>query len=76
MDQYFESAKSTGLVEIRPQNGCESGSAIVWLGPGNPWTFLPYGVMDAYWSGGNLIIKMEGGQVRRYTSCYDYDIIR
>jgi len=76
MNNYFESARNTGVVEIIPQNGCISGKVVVWLAPGLTYTFLPYGAIDAYWSGNRLIVAIEGGTVRSYCSLNDYDIIR
>jgi|688.fasta_scaffold44844_5 hypothetical protein len=76
MNNYFESARNTGVVEIIPQNGCISGKVVVWLAPGLTYTFLPYGAIDAYWSGNRLIVVIEGETVRSYCSLNDYDIIR
>lgn len=76
MNEYFEAARNTGLVEIIPQNGCISGKVVVWVGPGLTYTFLPYGAIDAYWSGNRFIVVMEGGSVRSYSSINVFDLIR
>ena len=75
MNNYFEAARNTGLVEVIPQNGGIAGRLVVWLGPGLTYSFLPYGAINAYWSGYKLIIVTECGSVRSYRSLYDYDII-
>jgi hypothetical protein len=33
MNDYFEAARNTGLVEVIPQNGGVAGRVVVWLGP-------------------------------------------
>lgn len=76
MNDYFEAARNTGLVEVIPQNGGIAGRVVVWLGPGLTYSFLPYGAINAYWSGNRLIVVTEGGSVRSYRSLYDYDIIK
>lgn len=76
MNEYFEAARNTGVVELIPQNGGISGKVLVWVGPGLSFSFIPYGAIDAYWSGNRLVVVMEGGSVRSYSSFYDYDIIK
>ena len=76
MNDYFEAARNTGVVEVQPQSNSGSGRVVFWVGPGLPFTFLTNGAVKAYWSGNRLVVEMEGGIVRSYSNFYDYDIIR
>lgn len=76
MNEYFELARNTGVVDVVPQYGTNSGKVIVWLGPGLSYTFLSYGAINAYWSGNILVIIMKGGTVRSYSDMSTYNIIK
>ena len=76
MNEYFEAARNTGVLELIPQNGGISSKVLLWVGPGLSYTFLTSGAINAYWSGNRLVVVMEGGEVRSYSSFYNYDVIK
>lgn len=75
-EQLFEQARAYGMVDIpRVAPGCfrvfiNYYDAIQMWTSGQP--------IDAYWSGGALVVEMDNGEIRRYHTLSDtgYQIIK
>ena len=71
----FEEAREFGVVDIPSWSPCcfrvfvDQHRVVSMSTSGQP--------VDAHWSGGSLIVKMDDGQIRRYYSLSEssYDII-